>query len=250
MDLSLFQTTLFSDVTDWVAEEEGWPSTYVVHSSLNAFASICTTSEYNHSFELLWVLVGSIFIGALYHPPRALYTTDTLLSYTESCIIEIATLLLSATIILAGDFNQLSDDDCTVHRTDIDCHSANSSRQSPRSCICILLVYQTVRVVKSLVCSDHNAVVAYTDRLQAPKIVAQKTYHCISPSQHASFLLGLLRFYYSISGSVLAGFSQKTAVSVFSQFRFLHEIWVKQTINYKRNNVIRERVHLYVRRQS
>ena len=104
-------SSLFSDVTDWVAEEEGWPSTYVVHSSLNAFASICTTSEYNHSFELLWVLVGSIFIGALYHPPRALYTTDTLLSYTESCIIEIATLLLSATIILAGDFNQLSDDD-------------------------------------------------------------------------------------------------------------------------------------------
>ena len=62
--------------------------------------------------------------------------------------------------------------------------------------------------------------------------------------------VGLLRFYYSISGSVLAGFSQKTAVSVFSRFRFLHEIWVKQTINYKRNNVIREWVHLYVWRQS
>ena len=42
----------------------------------------------------------------------------TYFSYTESCITEIATLLPSATIILAGDFNQLSDDDvvqCTEY---------------------------------------------------------------------------------------------------------------------------------------
>jgi len=52
--------------------------------------------------------------------------------------------------------------------------------------------------------------------------------------------LGLLWFYYSISGLVSVGFSQKTAVLVFSQFWFLHKIWVKQTINCKRNNVIRE----------
>ena len=37
-----------------------------VHSSLNAIASIWTASEPNHSFELLWVRVESIFIGALY----------------------------------------------------------------------------------------------------------------------------------------------------------------------------------------
>jgi len=49
-------------------------------------------------------------------------------------------------------------------------------------------------------------------------------------------LLGLLWFCYSVS----VGFSQKTVVSVFSRFRFLQEIWVKQTINCKRNNVIRE----------
>ena len=91
MALSLSQTTLFSDVTG-VVEEDGRVPVYV-HSSLNAIASIWTASESNHSFELLWVRVGSIFIGAPYHPSRALYTTDTSLNYTESCIIEIATLL-------------------------------------------------------------------------------------------------------------------------------------------------------------
>jgi len=47
----------------------------------------------------------------------------------------------------------------------------------------------TVRVVKSLVRSDHNAVVAYVDRSQLTnKTVTQKTYRHISPVQHAAFL--------------------------------------------------------------
>ena len=110
-------------------------------------------------------------------------------SYTESCITEIATLLPSATIILAGDFNQLSDDDvvqCTGLISIVPQPTRAASHLDRIYVTCP--VYQTVRVVKSLVHSDHNAVVAYTDRPQAPKIVAQKTYRCISPSQHASFL--------------------------------------------------------------
>ena len=51
--------------------------------------------------------------------------------------------------------------------------------------------------------------------------------------------VGLLRFYYSISSSVSVGFHRKLW-SVFSWFWFLHEIWGKQTINCKCNNVIRE----------
>jgi len=50
----------------------------------------------------------------------------------------------------------------------------------------------------------------------------------------------LLRFYYSISGLVSVGFSQKTVISVYFPVSVFHEIWVKQTINCKRNNVIRE----------
>ena len=48
-------------------------------------------------------------------------------------------------------------------------------------------VHSTVRVVKSLVRSDHNAVVAYVDRPQLTnKTVTQKTYRRISPV-HAAF---------------------------------------------------------------
>jgi len=57
------------------------------------------------------VRVGNTFIGSLYHPPRALYVTDTLTSFIEACVIEISTVHPSAIISLAGDFNQLSDND-------------------------------------------------------------------------------------------------------------------------------------------
>ena len=50
-------------------------------------------------------------------------------------------------------------------------------------------IYSTVRVVKSLVRSDHNAVVVYADRPQlSNKTVVQKTFRRISPPQHAAFL--------------------------------------------------------------
>jgi len=39
------------------------------------------------------------------------YTTDSLLNYIEACVDEINCQFLSATIVLAGDFNQLSDHD-------------------------------------------------------------------------------------------------------------------------------------------
>jgi len=51
---------------------------------------------------------------------------------------------------------------------------------------------------------------------------------------------GLLRFYDSICGSVSVRFLTENRGFGFSRFRFLREIWVKQTINCKRNNVIRE----------
>jgi len=48
-------------------------------------------------------------IGALYHPPRAQYSTHSLLNYIEACLDELTHQEPTATIVLAGDFNQLSD---------------------------------------------------------------------------------------------------------------------------------------------
>lgn len=85
-----------------------------VHSSL--IPSTWMPTGDNNSFELLWVRVGNTFIGSLYHQPRALYVTNTLTSFIEACVIEISTVHPSAIIILASDFNQLSDNDI-VQRT-------------------------------------------------------------------------------------------------------------------------------------
>jgi len=40
----------------------------------------------DRTFELMWTCVDGTFIGALYHPPRSSYTTDSLLDYIELCV--------------------------------------------------------------------------------------------------------------------------------------------------------------------
>ena len=55
--------------------------------------------------------IGDNFFGALYHPPRPLYNTSELINFIEMCVIELTDQYPHATIILAGDFNQLPDDD-------------------------------------------------------------------------------------------------------------------------------------------
>ena len=60
--------------------------------------------------------------------------------------------------------------------------------------------YNTVRVVKSLVRSDHSAVVAYVDRPPpAHKTTVQQTYRRVSPAQHASFLQYLSTLHIDLS---------------------------------------------------
>ena len=51
--------------------------------------------------------VRASLIGALYHPPRPQYSTDSLLDYVESCVAELTHDHPTSTVVLAGDFNQL-----------------------------------------------------------------------------------------------------------------------------------------------
>jgi len=57
------------------------------------------------------VRAGGVIIGALYHPPRASYSTHLLLNYIESCIEELTLDFPVAPVVLAGDFNQIPDCD-------------------------------------------------------------------------------------------------------------------------------------------
>ena len=138
-----------------------------------------------------WTKVGINCIGVLYHPPKPQYKPESLLDYIESNVEEINQTFHDCTITLAGDFNQLSDREIT-ERTGLTCIVYQLTRGTntldrmyvshPR--------YNVVRVVSSVVKSDHQAVVAYSDVNQCavPKQNFQRTYRPTSPDQHAHFL--------------------------------------------------------------
>jgi len=119
-----------------------------------------TFSGDDRSCELMWACVNGTFIGALYHPPRSTYTSDSLMDYIEWCVEELSKDFPSANILLAGDFNRLSES-AVVERIGFD-----QLVQQPTRCINTLdrvfvsrPVYDTIRVVDSVVKSDHKAVV-------------------------------------------------------------------------------------------
>jgi len=143
-------------------------------------------------YEILWVRVGSVFIAALYHPPKPMYDTEALLEYVKACVEEVSRLFLTAHIVVAGDVNQLSNNDM-VERTGL----TQIVNQPTRGANILDLVFVScpqlcniVRVVTSVVKSDHKAVIAYPDKslCAQPKSMMKRTIRMKSPSQHALFL--------------------------------------------------------------
>lgn len=75
-----------------------------------------TPSADDKLYELQWTKVGNCFVGALYHPPKPQYHVGSLLDYVDANVHEINHTFLDCIIILAGDFNQISDVD-VIERT-------------------------------------------------------------------------------------------------------------------------------------
>ena len=133
----------------------------------------------------------SAFVAALYHPPRPTYRPEVLLKFIEASVAEIAHDYPLVDIVLAGDLNQLADCDI-VERTGL----TQIVRQPTRGANILDRVfvsspdlYGVVRVVASVVRSDHKAVVAFADRLHLqPKTAVQRTYRRRTPAQFAQFL--------------------------------------------------------------
>ena len=70
--------------------------------------------KFNRNIELLWVSItfqNSLFyIGGIYHPPTSkYYTDDEIQAAISKSLDEINSLQADLTVILAGDFNQMSD---------------------------------------------------------------------------------------------------------------------------------------------
>jgi len=55
-----------------------------------------------------------MFVGALYYPPKPQYQSAALLDYIEAGVDAVMAACPSATIVLAGDFNQLDDTEVTT----------------------------------------------------------------------------------------------------------------------------------------
>ena len=90
-----------------------------------------------------------------------MYAAADLLSYVESCVAEISHDYPSAEIIVAGDLNQLRDDhmiECTG-LTQIVRQPTRSDNLLDRVFVSNPQEYNTVRVMSSVVKSDHKAVV-------------------------------------------------------------------------------------------
>lgn len=129
-----------------------------VRSALQSAVWTCSADD--RVYELHWQRVGDLFLGALYHPPRSLYTADLLLNYIEASVDEINSQFPSATIVLAGDFNQLSDHDKRTGLAQATCGANILDRMFVSR-----PVYPVVRVVTSVMRSDHRAIVAFAERL-------------------------------------------------------------------------------------
>ena len=150
-----------------------------------------TSSAEDRTFELLWARVNGTFFGALYHPPRPLYSPTALLDHIETCVEEITRDFPKATIALGGDFNQLSDED-VIERTgfsQIILQPTRGTRVLDRIFVS-RPIYTVVRVISSLVKSDHKAIVAYArNYCVAPmKTRTELTYRRVTPTHHARFL--------------------------------------------------------------
>jgi len=120
------------------------------------------------------------------------YATADLLYHVEHCVAELSHDYPLAEIILAGDLNKLQDDDI-VERTGLTQIARQPTRGAnllDRVFVSDPQLYSTVRVVPSVVKTDHKAVVALPSGATAPngKTRQRRTFRHRTPSQNASFL--------------------------------------------------------------
>ena len=164
-----------------------------------AVCSICPGDRPH--YELLWVRVRvgnrDIVVGALYHPPRPVYQPSDILSHIEACMDALS----DESVILAGDFNTLDNEDIISRcALSLIVHQPTRGTSNLDRIYVSDLCYDNVEVVSSAVKSDHMAVIAYTGP-QMPKINKRRerrVFRQRSPAQHALFLKHLSQMTFTV----------------------------------------------------
>ena len=117
---------------------------------------------------------------------------QSLIAYIDGCVQELLLHFPTAQVIIAGDFNQLPET-CLVAATGFTQIVRQPTRDGnvlDQIYVSDPLVYDVVHVVKSVVKSDHMAVVAYAERgrVTPANLSTRASYRRVTPGQHAAFL--------------------------------------------------------------
>ena len=90
---------------------KGGGTAIYIKQSYDAFV-LDTSTLYSDNIELLWIsfvsLDRNVYVGAIYNPPKPIYTSEELSRALESSLELILSRPGDPLVILAGDFNQMS----------------------------------------------------------------------------------------------------------------------------------------------
>ena len=151
-------------------------------------------------YEMLWVKVqvsdAVTYIGALYHPPKPIYQTADLINHVEAAVFRIQQECPRSKVILAGDLNTLSDTEIVI-RTGMTSVVSQPTRGNNLLDRVYLSDFEydavKVKVVKSAVKSDHQAIVVHNGDtiMTANKTRRVCMFRKHTSAEHANFLAGV-----------------------------------------------------------
>ena len=158
-------------------------------------ATVIKPDNDHQDYETLWInlLMGNnhLICAAIYHPPKPIYNVSLFKQFLADAVDELGNSFPTATIVLAGDFNQLSDDEVCA-TTALNSIVKDSTRGSSK----LDRVYTSsckqfdIKIVKSSVKSDHLAVILTDNDCVINTLKKKETvnYRSKSPTHNANFL--------------------------------------------------------------
>ena len=189
-------------------------------------------------FEILWIKTyiknSECFIGGIYHPPKSIYNSKDLLVHLERTLEDIVTAASSVSpiIILAGDFNQLDNNDILNLGLQVALFAPTHKGHNLDRIYTSVPIYTNIKVITPTVITEHRAVLARSDSLllvdhNKTKLTSVIRPH--APANHAA----LLKYLQTHSWQQLLALNDvQTATDLFytTASQLLHTFYPTSTI--------------------